>query len=90
MAKVHRMADEAVKRFRDFCFGRTVDKELRHLIGKVVAGRSVNWPILLATFRTRSESFPRTMIDGGLSSGAEFPAILAQRFCTFSKYSLGK
>ena len=89
MTKVDRMAEKAVKRFRDFCFGRTVDKELRHLIGKVVAGRSMNRPAFSQRFGPGENLFQHH-VDGAAEPWRDSQNLARNAFALFSKYSLGR
>jgi hypothetical protein len=57
------MANETLERFCDFRLGGGIDKQLRYLIRKIVAGGSVYAPITAECFGT-SEDFFRQHVNG--------------------------
>ena len=63
MPKRHRVADETMEGFCNLRFGRGIDQQLRHLIRKIVASRSMHEPVLPQRFRG-GENFFRQHING--------------------------
>ena len=62
MPESARVPDETVERFRDRGFGRGIDQQLRDLIGEIVAGRAVNWPVFAQRF-VAGQNFFQHQID---------------------------
>ena len=56
------MADETMKRFCDRSFRRRIDQQLHDVIGEIVAGGSMHWPVFAQFFRA-GENFFRDHID---------------------------
>ena len=65
MPEVHGVSDESMKSPRHVGFGRCVDENAGHLIGKIVTGRSVQRPIRTQLFRA-AQNFFRDHVNGAI------------------------